>query len=369
MSIPDRGASAPSTASVLAVDDVAANLFALAAVLEPVGCRVVEARSGAEALALAAREEFAAILLDVAMPEMDGFETLTRLRAIPLARETPVVLVTAYTLDPIAMGRVGGMGSVDYILKPIPPELLRSKVAALVALHLRGKELRVLSEALAAKDRSIAMLAHDLQNPLSSIGTSAAMLQRACPDPRSQRAAERISRGVARMSGMIRDLTDYARAGRGTLPTTPAPMDVGELCRELADDFQQSDSAQRIDVVCAGSLAGEWDRARLHQALSNLLGNAFRYGAGGVVVRAEGADAYVQVSVHNTGAPIPTDVLPVIFEPFERGTQDRSGLGLGLYIVREIAKAHQGDVSVASTAERGTTFTIRLPRRRNGETA
>jgi signal transduction histidine kinase len=360
MSTSGNSATAPS--AVLAVDDVASNRLALSAILEPLGSRVVEARSGAEALALAAREEFAVILLDVAMPEMDGFETLTRLRAIPLARDTPVVLVTAYTLDPLAMERVRGMGSVDYILKPIPPELLRSKVAALLALHLRGKELRVLSEALASKDRTIAMLAHDLQNPLAAIGTSAGLLQRICPDPRSARAADRISRAVARMSSMIRDLTDYARAGLGAIPTTPAPMNLDELCRELAEDFQQSDATQRIDLVCSGELAGKWDRARLHQALSNLLGNAFRYGSGNVVVRAEGSDAHVDLSVHNAGAPIPAEVLPVVFEPFERGSQDRTGLGLGLYIVREIAKAHGGQVSVTSTAEHGTTFAIRLPR-------
>ena len=351
---------------MLAVDDVPSNLLALSAILEPLGSRVVEARSGAEALSLAAREEFAVILLDIAMPEMDGFETLTRLRAIPLARDTPVVLVTAYTLDPRAMERVRGMGSVDYILKPIPPELLRSKVAALLALHLRGKELRVLSDALSAKDRYIAMLAHDLQNPLSAIGTSAGMLKRACPDERSRTAAERIARGVTRMSNMIRDLTDFARAGLGAIPTKPAPMDIGDLCRELVDDFQHADATFRIDLACSGALAGGWDRARLHQALSNLLGNALRYGSGRVSVRAHGADAHVEVSVHNDGAPIPSDVLPVVFEPFERGTEDRSGLGLGLYIVREIAKAHEGTVSVASSAEQGTTFSIQLPRRRSG---
>ena len=103
----------PPTAAILAVDDVPANLLALSAILEPLDSKVVEVRSGAEALDAAAREEFAVILLDVSMPELDGYETLTRLRAIPLARDTPVVLVTAYTLDLAAMDRVRGMGSVD----------------------------------------------------------------------------------------------------------------------------------------------------------------------------------------------------------------------------------------------------------------
>ena len=246
-------------AAILAVDDVPANLLALSAILEPLDSKVVEVRSGAEALAAAAREEFAVILLDVSMPELDGFETLTRLRAIPLARQTPVILVTAYTLDPAAMDRMRGMGSVDYILKPIPPELLRSKVAAMVALHLRGKELLLLNDALSAKDRCIAMLAHDLRNPLSAIGTGAALLQRTSPDPHARGVAERIARGVSRMDKMIGDLTDYARAGLGEIPTTPAPMDVGDLCRELIDEFQQSDS-------------GAPDRARLRGRAGGRLG-------------------------------------------------------------------------------------------------
>jgi len=353
-------------AAILAVDDVPANLLALSAILEPLDSKLVEVRSGAEALDAAAREEFAVILLDVSMPELDGFETLTRLRAIPLARQTPVVLVTAYTLDPAAMDRVRGMGSVDYILKPIPPELLRSKVAAMVALHLRGKELLLLNDALSAKDRCIAMLAHDLRNPLSAIGTGAALLQRTSPDPHARGVAERIARGVSRMDKMIGDLTDYARAGLGEIPTTPAPMDVGDLCRELIDEFQQSDAARPIALACAGELVGDWDGARLHQALSNLVGNALRYGTDAVSVNARGTDTHVEVSVHNAGAPIPPDVLPVIFEPFERGAQHQLGLGLGLYIVREIARAHGGNVSVASTAEDGTTFAMRLPRQRAG---
>jgi phosphoserine phosphatase RsbU/P len=109
---------------------------------------------------------------------------------------------------------------------------------------------------------------------------------------------------------------------------------------------------------------GEWDRTRLYQALSNLLRNALRYGSGDVLFRANGTGGHVEVAVHNAGVPIPAERLSVIFEPFERGPQDRAGLGLGLYIVREILKAHRGEISVASSAAEGTTFAVRLPRHR-----
>jgi two-component system, sensor histidine kinase and response regulator len=351
-------------APILMVDDRPANLLALTALLEPLASPLLSARSGREALELAAGSDLALVLLDVMMPEMDGFETLARLRAIPATKTVPVILVTAYELDARAMEKVQGMGTVDYILKPIAAELLRSKVAAFVSLHRRGEELRRRGEALAAKDRHIAMLAHDLQTPLAAAGVSASQLLRAQLEPRLHRNAERISRGVLRMSEMIRNLTDYARAGRGAIPITPTEMDVGELCREVADDLQAVDAERRIDLGFSGALGGSWDRNRLYQAIANLLGNALRYGAGDVVISARGDETDVEVTVHNAGPPIAAELMPVIFQPFERGQLDRAGLGLGLYVVREVARAHGGDISVTSSLTDGTTFALRLPRAR-----
>lgn len=139
--IRDRGKRF-STAKILAVDDNPANLLALSAVLEPLANRLVTATSGADALNLVARDEFAVILLDVKMHGMDGFATLAKLRTLPVAEQTPVILLTAYELDAEAIERVEGMGAIDYILKPIQPTLLRSKVAALVSLYRRGEEIR-----------------------------------------------------------------------------------------------------------------------------------------------------------------------------------------------------------------------------------
>jgi CheY-like chemotaxis protein len=239
---------------ILAVDDNAADLLALEALLEPLENRLVQARSGPEALDLASQSEFALILLDVMMPVMDGFETLARLRAIPTARHVPVILLTAFELDPRAIERAHKMGAVDYVLKPILPELLRGKVAALVSLHRRGEEIRRRGAALAAKDRDIAMLAHDLQNPLTAIMTSAEWLQRVELDLRARKAVDRIFRSSARMIEMIRSLTDYARVGRGAIPISPTAMDLGDLCRELVDDSQVVSPACSIELRLAGEL-------------------------------------------------------------------------------------------------------------------
>ncbi len=346
---------ATSAVSVLAVDDYPINLSALSVILEPLGVTMESAASGPEALEKAGGREFAAILLDVRMPGMDGLETLRRLRALPSSRQTPVTLVTAHELEPEALAQLQGMGMVDYILKPIAPVILRSKVAALIELHRYRA-------ALAAKDRHIAMLAHDLQSPLSAISLAGTFLGGLALDGRPRAAVDRIAKSARRMSEMVRNLTDFARAGQGGISITRQSVDLRELCAEAADELQGLD-AGRIELRFDGAVVGEWDRNRLQQAIGNLLGNAMRYGEGAVTVAGRVQGDAVELRVHNRGAPIAPDFLPIIFHPFQRGAKDRAGLGLGLFIVREIVRAHSGEISVASTRETGTTFTIRLPAR------
>lgn len=344
-------------AAVLAVDDHPANLLALSAIFEPLDVELVTVSSGPEALRLAEKRPFAVILLDVVMPEMDGFEVLDRLRKLPQSRETPVILLTAYEFDPRNIESLQGAALVDYIVKPIASALLRAKVRALVSLFQRG-------EALAARDRDIAMLAHDLQTPLASIAAGTLLLSRTALDDRSRAITERVSRTVRRMSDMVVDLTDYARAGLGPIPVVARPVDLGQLTDEVAGECRQLEGGERIKVDRAGDLNGSWDANRLAQAISNLIRNAVTHGEGEVLVRVRDAGQHVELHVHNAGEPIPPDLLPLMFHPFERGSNEGRGLGLGLYIVRAIATAHGGSVDAASSRAEGTTFRLSLPRRR-----
>jgi signal transduction histidine kinase len=168
---------------------------------------------------------------------------------------------------------------------------------------------------------------------------------------------------VHRMSTMVSDLTDYARAGHGAIPVTTEPTDVGEIVQQVAQDCDQLECQDRIHVEKSGDLRGEWDSGRLSQAITNLVVNALRYGDGEVRVRARDAGAVVNVSVHNGGPPIPAERLASIFEPFQRATDSGKGLGLGLFIVRAIADAHGGAVDISSSDAAGTTATLRLPRK------
>ena len=155
--------------AVLSVDDLAANRLVIRALLEPLGVQVNDAASGSEALKLAARKEFAVAIVDVMMPDMDGFETLTRLRASPRSAATPVILITAGDMEIAAIERAYKLGAVDWIAKPIAPGILRGKVRAFIALYEVNRQIRAQDAALAAKNRHVAVLAHDLRNPLSTI--------------------------------------------------------------------------------------------------------------------------------------------------------------------------------------------------------
>jgi signal transduction histidine kinase len=346
-------------AEILVVDDVPANLVALSAVLEVLGQRLVTARSGFEALALATRSQFAVILLDVMMPELDGFATLERLRELPLARDTPAVFITAHTPADDAVQRAFALGAFDFVEKPIAPALLRGKVRAFVSLYRRGQELNRRGAALEAKDRNIAVLAHDLRTPLAVIGIDARNLKNH-EDLEVQRIGGRLQRSVARMQLLTDDMLASARAALTGLPISRADMDLAALCRELVDDFASAYPRVFFSVDLPDQLSGSWDRERLHQAIANLLSNAVKYGSGWVRLHLVAGPENADVSIANGGSAIPPAIMERIFEPFVRG-EGRTGAGLGLHIVREIAHAHGGEVRALSDNEK-TVFALCLPR-------
>jgi len=367
---------APARLPLLLVDDSRTNLIAYRAVLEPLGHEIVEAISGAEAVRLLAGRQFALLLIDVRMPGIDGFETVELLRR-ELKRTTPVVFVTGAP-DDHAMRRAYEFGAVDFLVKPVDPDIVRGKVRNLLALSEQAIELerraallmqqqQQLAEANAVarrQDTNMGVLAHDLRNPLNAIITGTNLLRRIpeLPD-QAQRIADRIDRSAQRMGLMIRDILDFAR-GRlgGGIPLNRQAADLAQLCDEIIDELHAAYPVARIEVRVEGELHGSWDRARIEQALSNLLVNAIQHGVGDVTLTLSGqASDHVAVRVRNGGPAIPAEQIPGLFEAFRRGDRSPSGLGLGLFIVREIVRAHEGTIDVASSSE-GTVFTIRLPR-------
>jgi signal transduction histidine kinase len=216
----------------------------------------------------------------------------------------------------------------------------------------------------------MAIVGHDLRTPLTAMKGAAALIARseAIAEPHRENA-RRVVSNARRMERLIRDLLDFSRLRAGlAIPLHPTEVDLVEICRAATSDLGR-DAEGRVSVERRGDVAGAWDGDRLEQVVANLVSNALKYGPPQRPVRivVEGADQEVRLSVHDEGGGLPAELRDAIFEPFQRGVagdpQEGRSIGLGLFVVRRIAEAHGGSVSVASAPGQGTTFTVRLPRR------
>lgn len=371
-------------ARILVVDDVPANLMAMEAVLAPLRQEIVLAGSGEAALAHLLRMDFAVILMDVQMPKLDGLETARLIRARERTRYIPIVFITALSREAAHVTRGYAEGGVDYLLKPVDPEILRAKVSAFVELHQQRERVKAQALELASQrsaqaallqareleEQLLGIVGHDIRSPLSAVLASAqAQLASRTLEPSQRRAFERIARSGQRISSIVDLLLDFTRARvGGGIPLVRRRTDLLELCRSTIDELQAAHPERTIALEAgATSLWGEWDGDRLAQVISNLLDNALKYGAPGapiqVTLRAR-PDGTVALCVHNEGEAIPPEDRATLFEPFRRAAADdanaRGSLGLGLFISRELARAHGGEVEVRSD-ETGTDFEIHLP--------
>ncbi len=215
------------------------------------------------------------------------------------------------------------------------------------------------------QERLVAIVSHDLRNPLAALGGNLGLLARLGPlTDRQAQVLARMSETVARMETMIRDLLDLARSRHGGLMAVSlADIRVGEVCGRVLAEARAVRPDAELSLAVEGDDRARLDPERVAQAVSNLVANAMQYGARGTPVRMRVAsrDADVAIEVENAGEPISAELAPSLFEPFRRGRADGSGLGLGLFVVREIARAHGGTAAFRSEPGR-TVFEIRLPR-------
>ena len=217
----------------------------------------------------------------------------------------------------------------------------------------------------------IGIVSHDLRNPLNAITlAAAALLRREGLDERNTSSARRIVSAADRATRMIRDLLDFtqARLGGG-IPLAPRPMELHAQVSEVVEEFQHTHSERTLALTTEGDTSGEWDPDRVAQAVANLVSNALKYSPSGTPVHVQTRDDgdMVVVEVRNQGETIAPERLPELFKPLSRGvargdSQTRS-IGLGLYIVDSIVRAHGGTIEARSTDEEGTAFLMRLPRK------
>ena len=357
----------------LVVDDIEENLIALTALLRAENVEIHTARSGVEALDLLLRHDMALALLDVQMPEMDGFQLAELMRGSERTRHVPIIFVTAGMRDQVRTFRGYESGAVDFLYKPIDPHMLRGKADIFFQLHRQkqqlARELHERTETLRLNEMFIAVLGHDLRNPLHAMMLSAHGIHRVSSEDPVKQAATRIVSSGNRMSRMIEDLLDLAR-GRlaGGIPIVREPVDLASVIARVVRESQAAKPGRALEFRQQGHFNGQWDAGRLAQVASNLIANALQYGDPIEPVRVEldGTNEDTLELVVSNAGNIPKDLLPQIFDPF-RGRSEpgrrSEGLGLGLYIVKELVEAHEGRVDVSSKPGERTRFSVRLPRR------
>ena len=405
--------------NILLVDDQPGRLLTYRAILEPLGERLVEASSGEQALKLLMEDEYAVILLDVNMPGMDGFETASLIHQHPRFEKTPIIFVTAVNVTDMDRLRGYKLGAVDYVMVPVIPEILRSKVVVLAELYRKRRELQRANAALEAekareldrlnaslraantelaarnrelrteigdrtraearlreadrrKDEFLATLAHELRNPLAPLLNALNTRRLSTPGAADDPLQALMERQLAQLVRLIDDLLDVARITRGKLVLRRQETtleDVLQSAIEIAQPLIQQGRHELTLQLPQQPVPLFVDHVRLSQAFANLLNNAAKYSdAGGrIELSASGDGDYIDVRVRDNGIGLSPEQALQVFELFTQADtaieRARGGLGIGLTLVRRLAEMHGGEVSAHSEGlGLGSEFRVRLPR-------
>jgi two-component system NtrC family sensor kinase len=391
---------------VLVVDDLDANLVAVEALLEGLPCRVMRATSGAQALALLLRHEFAVMLLDVQMPVMDGYEVARHARGSSLAGNVPIIFVTAVHDSEEHKLRGYGSGAVDFLFKPIVRDVLRSKVSVFLELYAGRRELAkantllerknaelehayrdlqstqaqlVQAAKLASVGELVAGVSHEINNPLafsiSHLSTIRSSLERfresagsdvsASAEADWSRARSRLTEamlGLDRIRELVLKLRTLSRLEDGEWRPVSIPDCVESVLAILGHRLEER---IRIEVALAAAEKVEGYPALMSQLLLNLVANSIEAieGPGVISIRSSSHGGRSVISVTDNGSGIPPELRERVFEPFFTTKSGGVGSGLGLAIARSIVEKHRGSLELREAPGGGTVATVKIPSR------
>jgi two-component system, sensor histidine kinase and response regulator len=380
-------------ANVLLVDDKPENLLALEAMLEDLPINLVKASSGEEALRHLLQRNFATVLLDVQMPGMDGFDTATLIRERKRSRHIPIIFITAINRTESHVFRGYSVGAVDYMFKPIVPEVLRAKVMVFVELYLKNEEInqqaqrieemnvalenqlqevtrlnRELSTVNAELESFNYSVSHDLRAPLRSVNGFCQILMEDYGDKLDDEGRDylaRMSRSCQRMGELIDDLLQLSRTSR--VPIHQTTVDLSGLARAVAADLRAGEPDRQVDLAIADGLVVTGDENLLGVMLKNLLDNAWKFTRNreaaaieiGALQREDGKTAYY---VRDNGAGFDMNYADKLFGAFQRlhSEKEFEGTGIGLATVQRIISRHGGEVWAEGAVDEGATFFFSL---------
>jgi signal transduction histidine kinase len=380
------------TTKLLIVDDLPENLLALSKIIEQDDRIIYQASSGEAALALLLEHDFALAIIDVMMPEMDGFELAELMRGTERTRNVPIVFVSAAGKELNHAFKGYETGAVDFLYKPLDIAAVKSKVNVFVALCQQRVEVKrqvealeqsrrdlratqaELERAVQMRDDFMSMVAHELRTPLNTLFLETQMREMqlnkgnlaAFSEENLRKMVARDGRQIQSMIRLINDMVDVSRIRSGKLSIRPAETELAALLTRIVSDLAQRTEAAggTIELDAPNEVAGVWDEFRVEQIIINLLTNALRYGGSKpVTITLKRRDDWAEIVVRDQGVGISAEDQLRIFKPFERaGTKDvREGLGLGLYIARQLAESHGGTLDVDSAPDQGAAFRLALP--------
>jgi signal transduction histidine kinase len=398
-------ADVTSPPTVLIVDDDPRNLFALESVLEGGNYAIAKAQSGSEALLALMNQEFAAIVLDVQMPELSGIELARLIKQRRRTQHIPIIFLTAHYLEDEHAVLAYDVGAVDYLTKPINPLVLRSKVNVFVDLFRKTRALATLNAKLEAqnellereaeermrriqaeaaqaeaeaaneaKDRFLAMLSHELRTPLTPILYAVSLLERdqSCP-AHIRETLTTIRRNIGVEVRLIDDLLDLARIRSEKLTLQIESVDAHDILREavaICMGNVDQRAARIVQAFKAKNVRLEADPARLRQIFWNLLNNSVKFTPpeGTIHLRTQDLKGGLQVEVTDTGPGIDPAKLNSVFDAFEQVLPESSaGLGLGLAICKALVQLHGGTIEAQSLGlGLGASFIVTLPAQGGG---
>lgn len=371
----------PSTPVVLVIDDNETNLALAEAALAAEEIRAVVARSGQQGVEYMAREGADCVLLDIRMPEMDGFETMRRLRALPNGADVPVIFLTALR-DLENFDRALAAGADDFLTKPVSPSELVARVRAQIKLRTLSEDLHEhvgvvqkqrddLLRMQLQKERLTNFVVHDLKSPVDAIDLHAQLLLRKTElDPQSREVVRSIREQGKALTRMILNLLDISKAEEGQLTPRRAITDIADLVRTVFSEQSIRAEAGHISIVSEvqPGLTASIDVDLMHRVLANLLENALRHARrdGEVRICAQSEDNTLVIRVSDNGPGIAPELRSQIFEKYVQADAGvravtRSGRGLGLTYCRLAVLAHHGTIAVDDTDGPGATFSIRIP--------
>lgn len=371
---------------ILVVDDLKENILALTSLLQDEDAEVMSATSGEEALELMLTNDFAIALLDVQMPNMDGFELAEIMRSTEKTRSIPIIFVTAAGNDLQRVFKGYEAGAVDFLHKPLFPKIVLSKVRVFLSLEKQKNLLqeklekiqeteKSLQEALRSRDEFLSIASHELNTPLTTLKMQIQIMEKrvekygveiAFAPENIHKFLTNAGKGVERLIHLVGDMLDISRVSTGRLSLEIKRTDLSQLVRENCDRHMPflSLAGCTVSMKIDDHLEVDIDRFRIEQVITNLLANAAKYAPGtSVEVSLKKEKKMIVLCVADKGPGIPELAQAKVFERFERVTEDSSigGLGLGLYISKEIVELHHGKISVGNTQGGGATFRVELP--------